>query len=85
MASARPDAGEHQELHLVLAGPSWMQRWGLNRRLEAGEPIEAVGYFDADGGHDLRPATFWLADGQGVWQRLTAFLQQPQSAPTPAR
>jgi len=85
MASARSYVGEHQELHLVLAGPSWMQRWGLNRRLEVGESIEAVGYLDADGGRDLRPVMFWLADGQGIWQQLTAFPQQPEPVQTPAR
>jgi hypothetical protein len=81
MASARPYAGEHQELHLVLAGPGWMERWGLDRRLAVGEALEAVGYLDADGGHDLRPVVFWLADGQGVWQQLTAFPQRPEPAP----
>lgn len=82
MASARPYAGDHLELHLVLAGPGWMERWGLDRRLEVGERLEAVGYLDADGGHDLRPVVFWLADGQGVWQQLTAFPQRPEPAPS---
>jgi hypothetical protein len=80
MASARPYDGGQNELHLVLAGPSWMQRWGLNRALQVGERIEAVGYLNSDG-DDLRPVMFWLADGQGVWQQLTAFPQQPQPAP----
>jgi hypothetical protein len=80
MASARPYVGEHQELHLVLAGPGWMERWGLDRRLAVGETLEAVGYLEADGGHDLRPVVFWLADGQGVWQQLTAFPQRPEPA-----
>jgi hypothetical protein len=37
MASARPYEGAHRELHLVLAGPEWMARWGLDRPLQAGE------------------------------------------------
>jgi hypothetical protein len=80
MASARPYRGEHKELHLVLAGPSWMQRWGLNRELKIGEWIEAVGYLNAGGGDDLRPVMFWLEDGQGVWQQLTAFPRDPEPA-----
>ncbi|WP_052954890.1 DUF6152 family protein [Microvirga vignae] len=81
MASARPYEGEHSELHLVLVGPSWMERWGLNRPLRVGERIEAVGYVSANGADDLRPVMFWLADGQGVWQQLTAFPQRPEPAP----
>ncbi len=81
MASARPYSGDHNELHLVLAGPSWMEQWGLNRKLEVGETIEAVGYLSANDGDDLRPVMFWLANGQGVWQQLTAFPQQPEPAP----
>ena len=81
MASARPYTGEHGELHLVLAGPSWMERWGLDRPLQVGERIEAVGYLSANGGDDLRPVMFWLESGQGVWQQLTAFPQRPEPAP----
>lgn len=81
MASARPYEGKAQELHLVLAGPSWMERWGLNRPLQAGERLEVVGYLgnttDSD---ELRPVMFWLSDGQGVWQQLTAFPEQPEPA-----
>jgi Family of unknown function (DUF6152) len=80
MASARPYEGEHTELHLVLAGPSWMERWGLSRPLQVGEKIEAVGYLSTNGGDGLRPVMFWLANGQGVWQQLTAFPQRPEPA-----
>jgi hypothetical protein len=80
MASARPYPGPHRELHLVLAGPSWMERWGLNRPLQVGERIEAVGFLDGQGGDDFRPAMFWLADGQGVWQQLTSFPRDPEPA-----
>lgn len=81
MASARPYDGDHKELHLVLAGPSWMERWGMNRPLQVGERIEAVGFLDTTGGDELRPVMFWLANGQGVWQQLTAFPKPPEPAP----
>jgi hypothetical protein len=82
MASARPYAGRHKELDLVLAGPDWMERWGLKRPLRSGEKIEAVGFLnDGGNGDDLRPVMFWLADGQAVWQQLTAFPQTPEPAP----
>lgn len=78
--SARAYEGEHDELHLVLAGPSWMERWGLERPLEVGETIEVVGYLGSADDHDLRPVMFWLEDGQGVWQQLTAFPDRPEPA-----
>ena len=81
MASARPYTGRYRELDLVLAGPDWMERWGLKRPLQAGERIEAVGFLNDGGdGDDLRPVIFWLADGQAVWQQLTAFPQPPEPA-----
>lgn len=80
MASARPYEGARKELHLVLAGPSWMERWGLNRAIRVGEQIEAVGFLGSSSADDLRPVMFWLEDGQGVWQQLTAFPQQPEPA-----
>ena len=81
MASARPYTGRHKELDLVLAGPDWMERWGLKRPLTVGEKIEAVGFLnDGGNGDDLRPVIFWLADGQGVWQQLTALPQAPEPA-----
>lgn len=80
MASARLYEGEHQEIHLTLAGPGWMSRWGLDRPLETGETLEVLGYLGAEDAHDLRPVMFWLEDGQGVWQQLTAFPSQPEPA-----
>ncbi|NVO25446.1 DUF6152 family protein [Donghicola mangrovi] len=80
MASARAYDGDEQEIHLVLAGPSWMARWGLDRPLEVGETIEVLGYLGAADAHDLRPVMFWLEDGQGVWQQLTAFPSRPEPA-----
>ncbi len=81
LASARAYTGGHAELELVVAGPSWMERWGLDRPLQVGEKIEAVGFLSAGGGDALRPVMFWLANGQGVWQQLTAFPQRPEPAP----
>jgi hypothetical protein len=80
MASARPYEGEHEVLHLVLAGPEWMAQWGMNRAMEVGEKIEVVGYLSAAEDDDLRPVMFWLANGQGVWQQLTSFPQRPEPA-----
>lgn len=80
MASARPYEGEHAEIHLTLAGPGWMERWGLNRALEKGETIEVLGYLGDAESDDLRPVMFWLADGQGVWQQLTSFPTRPEPA-----
>ncbi|WP_108660059.1 DUF6152 family protein [Acuticoccus kandeliae] len=80
MASARPYEGEHEEIHLTLAGPGWMSRWGLDRPLAEGETIEVLGYLGSADSHDLRPVMFWLADGQGVWQQLTAFPSRPVPA-----
>jgi hypothetical protein len=81
MASARPYNGPFQELHLTLAPPNWMERWGMNRELHVGERIEAVGFVSTSGDDELRPVMFWLADGQGVWQKLTAFPTPPEPAP----
>lgn len=81
MNSARPYGGEQKELRLVLAGPEWMERWGLDRALKVGEKMEVVGFLSASQDRELRPMMFWLANGQGVWQQLTSLPQQPESAP----
>jgi hypothetical protein len=81
MVSARPYNGEYQELLLTLAPPDWMGRWGMIRELKVGEHIEAVGFLDVGGGDGLRPVMFWMGDGQGVWQKLTAFPHLPEPAP----
>jgi hypothetical protein len=80
MLSARPYTGEYNELELTLAPPDWMDRWGLHRRLEEGERIEAVGFLTVKGGDEFRPVMFWLADGQGVWQKLLPFPHRPEPA-----
>jgi hypothetical protein len=81
MVSARPYNGEYQELMLTLAPPDWMEKWGMNRELKVGEHIEAAGFLDVGGGDGLRPVMFWMAGGQGVWQKLTAFPHLPEPAP----
>lgn len=81
MASARSYGGEQKELRLVLAGPEWMERWGLNRPLKVGEKLEVVGFLSSSESRELRPMIFWLGDGQGVWQQLTSLPQQPEPAP----
>jgi hypothetical protein len=58
-----------------------MGRWGLNRRLEVGERIEAVGFLPDAESDEMRPVMFWLADGQGVWQKLLSFPCRPEPAP----
>lgn len=72
LRSARPYSGEQPELHLVLAGPEWIKRWGLERPLRVGERLEVVGYLAATDRDALRPVMFWLDNDQGVWQQLTA-------------
>jgi hypothetical protein len=81
IASARPYEGPHRELHLVLAGPEWMARWGLDRPLQVGERIDVVGFLDGRGTQAFRPAMFWLSDGQGVWQQLTSCPRDPEPVP----
>ena len=81
LASARPYGGEQTRLRLVLAGPGWMARWGLERPLEPGEQIEVLGFLSAAEAEELRPVMFWLADGQGVWQQLTSLPTPPEPAP----
>lgn len=80
MASARPYDAGHDEIELVLAGPEWMRRWGLDRPLEVGAKLEVVGYLGSSDKQALRPVMFWLANGQGVWQQLPSFPQRPEPA-----
>lgn len=81
LASARPYEGEHEALDLVLAGPSWMSRWGMERPLKQGESIEVLGFLADAESDEMRPVMFWLEDGQGVWQQLTSFPSRPEPAP----
>lgn len=80
LESARPYAGEHSELRLTMAEPSWMTRWGLDRPLEVGETLEVVGYLGAANDQDLRAVMFWLEDGTAIYQQLTSFPTPPEPA-----
>ena len=80
LASARPYEGEHAEIHLVLSGPTWMSRWGLDRPLETGETLEVLGFLANADAQELRPMMFWLENGQGVWQQLTSLPTPPEPA-----
>lgn len=81
MASARPYLGREDKVRLTLAPPDWMAKWGLTRRLEAGERIEAVAFKGKTGNDEFRPVMFWVASGQGVWQKLLSFPDAPEPAP----
>lgn len=85
MASARPYCGEHTQVDLVLAGPSWMERWGMDRTLTEGETVEVVCFLRSAEDREFRPVMFWLSDGQGVWLQLTSFPQDPEPAPKASR
>ncbi|MEU6719678.1 DUF6152 family protein [Nonomuraea sp. NPDC046802] len=50
MRVTRPYTGGQQELQLTLAPIEYMARWGLDRRLEKGERIEAVGFVHREQG-----------------------------------
>lgn len=82
MGSARSYGGEQKELRLVLAGPGWMERWGLDRPLKVGEKLEVVGFLNSSEDRELRPMMFWLSDGKGVWQQLTSLPHRPEPAPS---
>jgi hypothetical protein len=84
MQSARAYTGRRDVLRLTLAPPEYMARWGLNRRLKVGERIEAVGFLNTQEPDEIRPVMFWLADGQGVWQKLLAFPYPPEPATSAA-
>lgn len=84
MLSARPYAGKDEVVVLTLAPPDWMARWGFNRRLEKGEKFEAVAFTNRSGA-EFRPVMFWVASGQGVWQKLLSFPNPPEPAPGVAK
>ena len=44
--------------------------WGLDRELNDGERIEAVGYIGKSHNDEFRPVVFWVEDGQPVNQVL---------------
>jgi hypothetical protein len=62
--------GSHEELAVTIAPPSFTSMWGLDRELNDGERIEAVGYIGRSHDDEFRPVVFWVEDGQPVNQVL---------------
>ncbi|BCJ69425.1 hypothetical protein GCM10009779_70240 [Polymorphospora rubra] len=81
MLSARPYDGGNDHLQLILGTIEYNQRQGMDRPLQVGDQIEAVGYLHQDDDELLRPETIWLEDGQGIRLRLLALPQEPEPAP----
>ncbi|MGI5423721.1 DUF6152 family protein [Streptomyces sp. CA-179760] len=77
MKATRPYDGGLKELNLVLAPPETLRDWGLDRRLETGESIEAVGFLNREHDDELRPELIYLEDGQAVRQRLLSLPDKP--------
>ncbi|MFD7282609.1 DUF6152 family protein [Streptomyces sp. NPDC059862] len=63
-------SGSHDELEVTIAPPSFTGMWGLDRELEDGERIEAVGYVGRSHDDEFRPVVFWVEDGKPVNQVL---------------
>ncbi|WP_381790146.1 DUF6152 family protein [Streptomyces niveus] len=63
-------SGSHDELSVTIAPPSFTSMWGLDRKLNDGERIEAVGYVGKSHEDEFRPVVFWVEDGQPVNQVL---------------
>ncbi|MGV9551702.1 DUF6152 family protein [Streptomyces ardesiacus] len=77
MKATRPYDGGRKELNLVLAPPETLRDWGLDRRLETGESVEAVGFLNREHDDELRPELIYLEDGQAVRQRLLSLPDKP--------
>ncbi|WP_405961690.1 DUF6152 family protein [Streptomyces sp. NBC_00024] len=63
-------SGSHEELEVTIAPPSFTGMWGLDRELEDGERIEAVGYVGRSHTDEFRPVVFWYEEGKPVNQVL---------------
>lgn len=76
--------GQHDELQVTIAPPSYTGRWGLDRPLVDGERVEAVGYIGRSHNDEFRPVVFWFEDGRPVNQVLGSQLPAtPLAAPYP--
>lgn len=76
--------GTHDELAVTIAPPSFTGMWGLDRELEDGERIEAVGYVGKSHTDEFRPVVFWYEEGKPVNQVLNEELPAtPLSVPYP--
>ncbi|UUU19720.1 DUF6152 family protein [Streptomyces sp. DSM 40750] len=77
-------SGSHDELEVTIAPPSFTGMWGLDRELEDGERIEAVGYVGKSHDDEFRPVVFWYEEGKPVNQVLNEELPAtPLSVPYP--
>ncbi|MEU3997137.1 DUF6152 family protein [Streptomyces fungicidicus] len=76
--------GSHDELAVTIAPPSFTSMWGLDRKLDGGERVEAVGYIGKSHNDEFRPVVFWVNDGQPVNQVLNEELPaEPLPVPYP--
>ncbi|MEU3881754.1 hypothetical protein [Streptomyces californicus] len=67
---------------MAIAPPSFTSMWGLDRELDDGERVEAVGYIGKSHNDEFRPVVFWV-DGQPVNQVLDEELPPRTTAPGP--
>lgn len=63
-------SGSHDALAVTIAPPSFTGMWGLDRPLEDGERVEAVGYVGESHDDEFRPVVFWYEEGNPVNQVL---------------
>lgn len=76
--------GSHDDLAVTIAPPSFTSMWGLDRELDDGERVEAVGYIGKSHTDEFRPVVFWVDDGQPVNQVLNEELPaRPLPVPYP--
>ncbi|MGY1495884.1 DUF6152 family protein [Streptomyces sp. QTS52] len=79
-------SGSQDELEVTIAPPSFTGMWGLDRELEDGERIEAVGYVGRSHTDEFRPVVFWYEEGKPVNQVLNEELPaRPLPVPYPER
>ncbi|MFF3376673.1 DUF6152 family protein [Streptomyces sp. NPDC002680] len=77
-------SGSHDELEVTIAPPSFTGMWGLDRELDEGERIEAVGYVGKSHTDEFRPVVFWYEEGKPVNQVLNEELPAtPLTVPYP--
>ncbi|MBK3570930.1 DUF6152 family protein [Streptomyces sp. MBT62] len=77
-------SGSQNELEVTIAPPSFTGMWGLDRELEDGERIEAVGYVGRSHTDEFRPVVFWYEEGKPVNQVLNEELPaRPLPVPYP--
>ncbi|MEU6646838.1 DUF6152 family protein [Saccharomonospora sp. NPDC046836] len=75
--ATRPYDQGQEQLELVLSGPDYLARWGMDRDLQEGEWLEMVGFVNESVPTEFRPELFWLEDGKAIRQRLGSLPNQP--------